>query len=204
MLRGTRFRYKRADGREIFPVLSLVDSGAFTDTVYAFCRERTGMYPSKGFNYLKKNRDVVGDQMSRMDISRYRKVNAIGDLMLVLMSTNFYKATFYTDLHNTYKNLEDRQNNWGFCEFPADYSDEFFQQLTAEERRLDGSFHNPGGKPNEALDLRVMNLCAGDLFIDNFLDELKAEARRQKLPQHEIEKINHKIVLERLKQLTRK
>ena len=49
---------------------------------------------------------------------------------------------------------------------PSDYPDSYFKALRAEEMKTDGSFHNPAGRRNEALDLMVYNLAASDFFIE--------------------------------------
>ena len=72
--------------------------------------------------------------------------------------------------------------------------------LTAEEKRRDGSFHCPSGRRNEALDCRVMNLCAGDVYLDSEVLRVKAKALKDGATKDQIQVINHRMILDYLSQ----
>ena len=95
---------------------------------------------------------------------------------------------------------EGEWDNAGATQFPRDYPDDYFKMLTAESKKLDGSFVCGNGVRNEALDCRVMNLCACDIYLDGMVNRLRDEARRRKVKQHQVEAIRHKQVLEYLEQ----
>ena len=112
--------------------------------------------------------------------------------------------------HHIYNNLNKVRNEEkeiqspGFCEFPLDYKDEYFEQLRAEERLSDGSFYHPSNRANEALDLRVYNMAAGDIFLDKLVNSHKLDAKARGLTDLQIQKINHNTVLDFLVQRTKK
>jgi phage terminase large subunit GpA-like protein len=76
--------------------------------------------------------------------------------------------------------------------------------LIAEERRRDGSYH-AGGRRNEALDCRVMNLCAADYWLAAKVSERRAHAKTLGHDALFIQSINAKTILQVLeKQTTRR
>ena len=194
--------FKRADGREFPAVMIFVDSGdgPHTDQVYSWCGARRNTFPTKGTRQLKsaKGADVMGD----FNMRRYKHTKVNEDLMLYVISTNYYKHHTYNNINNTYRNLDDPSRP-GFCQFPYDYPDTYFDMLTAEEKRADGSFHNPGTRRNEALDCRVLNLCAGDIYLDSKVFAMKVEAKAKGATTKDLENINHKLILKRLEQETK-
>jgi phage terminase large subunit GpA-like protein len=70
--------------------------------------------------------------------------------------------------------------------------------LTIEERGSDGAFHCPKGARNEAIDCRVMALCAGDIYLDALVMDLKAAAKASGATTLQLADINHKYVLQLL------
>jgi len=196
--------FRRDDGRE-FPVeLLFIDSGDgnLTDVVYRFTQRAANIYPSKGFSALrkKKKEKETGDERSVFNVKRFRPVHVGTDLILYEISTNFYKTW-------TYNNLRiDRQipgpQRPGFCDFPIDYSENYFRMLIAEEKRGDGSFHCPSGRRNEALDCRVMNLCASDVYLDREVLELRAAAKNRGATPAQIAAIDHRFLLSKMIQAT--
>jgi phage terminase large subunit GpA-like protein len=72
----------------------------------------------------------------------------------------------------------------GYCHFPADYTEEYFKQLTSE--RIQTKFINghptriwimPKGRRNEALDCRVYALAAYHILNPNMEALLKDQER---------------------------
>lgn len=202
--------FRRGDGRR-FPVqLTLVDSGdgELTSIVYDFCSMWDNTFPSKGLNWIKKAKTQAAskdfdDVVDALNARKYRR-SQIGDRQTTLfnISTNFYKNHTYRNLNATMRKLgsEGEWDNAGATQFPRDYPDDYFKMLTAESKKLDGSFVCGNGVRNEALDCRVMNLCACDIYLDGMVNRLRDEARRRKVKQHQVEAIRHKQVLEYLEQ----
>ena len=112
------------------------------------------------------------------------------------MSTNYYKNHIYNNL--AIKRKEGDEQGAGFCDFPLEYPEKYFRMLTAEEKRRDGSFHCKSGTRNEALDCRVMCLCAGDAWLDNQLRQLIAERKAQGAKLNELSMINHRYLIDLL------
>jgi len=201
-IRDGGFNFTRADGR-VFPVsMIFIDSGdgMTMDQVYSWCGARRNTFPTKGTRQLKAAKG--GDVMEAFNVRRYKHTKIDEDLTMYTISTNYYKHHTYNNLNNTYRNLDD-PGRPGFCKFPYDYPDEYFDMLTAEEKRSDGSFHCPSGKRNEALDCRVLNLCAGDIFLDSKVFELKVEAKSRGAAPKDLENVNHKLVLRMLEKETK-
>ena len=184
-------------GPQPMPVsMIFIDSGDNTDIVYRFCRRWQSTLPSKGLSVVipdKKKReqgDIPGSAFKK-----YRLANVGGDQVLIEINTRFYKRLLYGNLKIP-RSVTDPQPP-GFCDFPLDYDEEYFAQLTAEEQLADGSFRKVRGR-NEALDCRVMALCAGDLWLDGQVRDFQAAARQQGAAPWQLTQINGRWVLERL------
>jgi phage terminase large subunit GpA-like protein len=67
--------------------------------------------------------------------------------------------------------------------------------LTAEEKRRDGTFHCPSGRRNEALDARVYNLCAGDVYLDSEVMRVKGAFMKSGATRDQVQVIDHRLVL---------
>ena len=192
------FLFQRNDGRQFPVMLILVDSGdgVYTDIIYRFASGWDNTFASKGFGTIKKRKGEEGDQLTRDNFKRYRIAKIGEDILLVEIATNYYKRHLYNNLKIERKS-ERKLQRPGFCDFPGDYSEKYFKQLTAAEMMRDGSF-NSGRRADEALDCRVMNQCAGDMFIDQVVSERRAVAKNMGLGPDEIQMINHKTVLEKM------
>jgi phage terminase large subunit GpA-like protein len=203
MMRAGKFAFRRSDGKEFRPVLVFVDSGQgkFTDVVYRFCEGWVNTYPSKGFQALKKNKQEKGDEIDPGNFKRYRASAMSEDVTLYTISTNYYKNHIYNNLK--IPKVDTGPERPGFCAFPKDYEKKYFDMLTAEEKLRDGSFH-ARGRANEALDCRVYNLAACDVYLDAKVKELKDWARKRGNTPVEIEQINHVSVLAYLERQTKR
>jgi phage terminase large subunit GpA-like protein len=203
MMCAGKFVFRRSDGREFSPVLIFVDSGQGqkTDVVYRFCEGWVNTYPSKGFQALKKNKEEKGDEIDQGNFRRYRASAMSEDVTLYTISTNYYKNHIYNNLK--IEKTEEGPQRPGFCAFPKDYTSKYFDMLTAEEKLRDGSFH-ARGRANEALDCRVYNLAACDVYLDAKVKELKDWARKRGNTPVEIEQINHVSVLAYLERQTKR
>ncbi len=199
------FVFHRDDGFEFGTVIVLIDSGFNTSTVYSFCAGWGSTFPSKGFSNLQKQRNEKGDpHVPNQFFKRFRRKDIGGGIILIEISTNYYKTHLYWNLQK--KRVLD--GNWdeqpaGFCEFPIDRDEAYFKGLMSEEMRKDKSFHPiRDGRPNEPLDCRVMNLCAADVYLGAKIDELKKQFRAQGVPKEQIDQINHSMALDYIAQAT--
>ncbi len=190
--------FKREDGREFMVALLLVDSGDgnLTDVVYRFTQRWQNTFPSKGFGALRRHKAEKGDEAGPANFRRYRAVRINEATTLIEMSTNYYKTLLYNNLR--VPRLPAEPQRAGFCDFPVDYPETYFQMLTAEEKRSDGSFHCPSGRRNEAMDCRVMALCAADFWLDSMLLDVRAAAKERGAKPAAITLINHRTVIEML------
>jgi phage terminase large subunit GpA-like protein len=195
----TKLEFKRSDGRVFTPKIIFIDSGdgPYLDVVLKFTgRWGPNTYPSKGFGVLKANRKKGedGDMPGNHNMKRYRAARSskYGDVAFYEISTNYYKTAIYNNLKITRKDIGPQKP--GFCDFPLDRSEKYFRMLSAEEKRADGSFH-AGGRRNEALDCRVMAMCAGDVWLDAKVLEFKAAAKADGAGEHDLQGIDHRFVL---------
>jgi len=189
-------RFSRADGFVFTPSIIFVDSGDLTDVVYRFCSGWGSTYPTKGFQVLKNRKKEAGDERLPSIFRRYRAAKVGGTDVLYEISTNYYKTHLYNNLKIERRDTGDQRP--GFCDFPIDYGESYFRMLTAEEKRRDGSFHCPSGRRNEALDCRVMNQAAGDVYLDSEVLRVKAAALKNGATRDQVQVINHRMILEYL------
>jgi phage terminase large subunit GpA-like protein len=166
------FQYTRADGLVMSPKLILFDSGdaheGRDEIVHTFVQRLVIGQSCKGSRDLvvDPRRHEKGDAPGRDNVQKYRRTR-IGesDQYMYLISTNFYKELIYNKLA-TLPSPTGELPARGVA-FPSDYTEAYFMQLIAEERRADGSYHNPHKRRNEALDTFVYALCASDVWLDN-------------------------------------
>ena len=168
---------QRADGGTLSVLAACVDTGGHhTQKVYEYCkrREHARVYAIKGAS-------TAGKPL----VSKFSKANKLR-VKLFTLGTDTAKQMIYS-------RLKVHQPGPGYCHFPADYPEEYFQQLTAE--RIQTKFINghptriwvmPKGKRNEALDCRVYGLAALHILNPN-LDALRSEQERQNLKKQETE-----------------
>jgi phage terminase large subunit GpA-like protein len=97
---------------------------------------------------------------------------------LITISTNFYKNKIYKNLK--IKRVQEDEQRPGFMDFPYDYPNYYFQMLTNEEQKSDGTFVNSGR--NEALDIMVYNLCAAELYLDTLIQNRREVLIKNGLP----------------------
>jgi phage terminase large subunit GpA-like protein len=188
----TELTFKRADGMK-FPVkMMFVDSqdGVYSNTVYRFTSGLKDCYPISGFKRLKKRKtesedEQTIDEVTTSNLKRFRVVKS-GDVLIVQISTNHYKINLYNNLNVQRLDQHDRSfkgvQRPGFCDFPAEYGEDYFKMLTAEDRMKDDSFKSHGRR-NESLDCRVYNLCAADFFLQMWTDKLREQYKNDYKPE---------------------
>jgi phage terminase large subunit GpA-like protein len=135
------------------PVLSGVDAGYRTDTVYQFCDSfDAGVHPVMGQEQIENGK-------------AYIKHNEVGgyDKQRIDVNTDLLKQEFYGQLsHGPY---ESGVLPRGYCHFPVEYGREHFNRLTAESRLLVDTgrrqkfIWDAGSRRNEQLDCRVYALA---------------------------------------------
>lgn len=197
--RENNLTFKRKDGQDFTCKVIFVDSGdgKYSDVVYNFCARWGNTYPIKGFQALTKRKNEQEDEMTKNNFMRYRPSKISDSITLITISTNHYKKHIYNCLEMSIKAIQDgdTENRAGFYDFPTDYKDKYFDSLTAEELRRDGTFYHPSHKPNESLDLKVYNVCAGDFYLDDSVKKYKEWARGKDWNKAKIDAIDTKFVL---------
>jgi phage terminase large subunit GpA-like protein len=196
------FQFKRDDGVSFSPMIAFIDSGdaseGRSEIVYRFCGRWPNTFPVKGFKMLtadSKRREKV-DVPGLGNFKKYRAA-AIGSGGEVVyeISTNHYKNIIYNNL-NILRSPQDPQRP-GFCDFPREYDEEYFNMLTGTEKHLDGSFHDIRARV-EALDCRVYALCAGDVYLDMKLEEYRRNMRAQGCTQEALMQITTRNIIDML------
>jgi len=193
----TNLIFRRADGAEFQPQIIFIDSGDgnVTAEVYRFCEGWANTFPIKGFQALKKKKGEPTDDAGPQNFRRYRAAKS-GDTVFYEISTNYYKTHIYNNLKIKRQDIDPQRP--GFCEFPVDYGEKYFDQLTAEEKRTDGSFYCRPGRRNEALDCRVYALCAGDVWLDAQVLDLKLRLKDEGATPAALQQISRRTIIDAL------
>lgn len=149
-------QYIREDGAVLPISLTAIDSSAYTDTVYEFCRnyDYSRVIPIKGF---QKFDAIIGSPKS-IDIAPSGKV--IGTMKVWRVGTDVSKGELYGFLRQT--KVDGQETPTGYCNFPM-YPEHYFKQITAEQKQIvvnkkgyrEYQWVLPSHKRNEALDCRV-------------------------------------------------
>jgi phage terminase large subunit GpA-like protein len=200
--------FTRDDGMQFDVKMVFIDSGDAADgrseIVYRFCQRWENTFPVKGFGNLVANakRREKGDVPGPGNFKKYRPaaIGSAGDIVYEI-STNHYKGILYNNL-NVDRIASDIQPP-GYADFPRDYPDEYFAQLTGTEKYPDGSFHDVRERV-EALDCRVYALCAGDVWIDNELVRIRKVYRDQGATMEMVDSISTKNIIDALQEKCRR
>ena len=147
--------YLADDGKQYKIALTLIDSGYRTDEVYQFC----GAYSSGVFAI--KGEDIISKAARHREFMEFKtKVNTTA----YHINTMIYKDRMHSALRLDWDDPQERQPP-GYPNFPRDYSDKFFKELTAESKREKISketgqrvgffWHCPSGVDNHAWDTSV-------------------------------------------------
>jgi phage terminase large subunit GpA-like protein len=169
-IQETGLVFTRTDGQRLNVVIAGIDSGdayeGRAEIVYSFCARYNNFLPVKGFFNLKTNekKREKGDLPGGFKRYRAARIGGADGPSILEINTNHYKSALYSRLK--IQREPGDQQKFGFCGFPRDYKDEYFLQLTGEEKKLSGEFV-PIRSRVEALDCRVYNLALEDFFLDN-------------------------------------
>lgn len=197
-------KFWRDDGFLFMPQLIFIDSRVEESTVSDFCLQWNNAFPIKGFRELKESEKGQGlgaylDEKHYKDIDRFREYKK-GDHTYYLISTNHYKDALYRSLK--VPRLQGENQAPRFCDFPRDYKPHYFEMLTAEEKRKDGSYFKPSSRANEALDCRVYNMAAMEVWLAARLKGVRAKARKSGMTEQQADYIKTRHVLDELKKAT--
>lgn len=191
-----KLTYRRADGVKFRVQIATVDAtdGLNQSDVFDFCEDfGRNTYPNINWGWLKAKKDPGIDEEDNKNFDRYRLAKKGSfDTQYIQISTNYYKKQVYKRINKSITTSDTETAE--YCDFPRDRADHYFDMLTAEELRPDGSFHN-GGRNAEALDVRGYNLCAGDVWLEAEVRKAQDRAKKKNVPDHEIKKIDKKFIL---------
>lgn len=174
LLAEVREHIETADGRRLKPRVMCVDSGYLAEEVYAFCR-RAGIR----FAIPVKGSSLMGQPIQNMP----RKPSREKRVYITPVGTDNAKETIY-------RRLMLERPGPGYCHFPEsdEYSEEYFAQLTGEEKR---PVRRQGRKvlafqqaysSVEALDCRVYALAAAKIAQDVYRVRLGATVAKLPTP----------------------
>lgn len=150
----------------VMPSIILIDAGFKTPIVCEFCRNSNSIFPVMGLKYIK-NKMFVEKILSEFNNQRFFEIN-----------TDLYKLNLYSRL-KLRKDLEGNLPKF-YQSFPWNYSDNYFKMLVAEKRIAiikNGQIINykwikkHAGIKNEALDCRIYNYAAIDIFANYICNE---------------------------------
>lgn len=143
-------------GVEIYPMLTAVDSGNWTQEVYTACRERQhkGWVPVKG--HSQRGHPVIG-RPRLVDVNIAGRTLRQG-LRLYLIGVDTAKDTMLDRLAITPDKVESER----WIHLPADLPDEWFDQITSERKdpETDAWVKVRPGARNEDIDVLVYGFAA--------------------------------------------
>ena len=204
-MKGINGTFYNKDGVEFQLKKIAIDSGdaaknkegvSRSEIVYRFCeRWAPFAYPIKGFSQLAARRDEEADIPGAASFKKYRKakIGTAGEEVIEI-STAYYKESLFARLN--INATEDNPHPNGYCDFPRDYPDDYFVQLTNSEKIV-GGFKDIN--PHEALDCRIYNLCMSDVWLEEQVKRLREQKRAKGANETWVRmNINSRTVLERL------
>jgi phage terminase large subunit GpA-like protein len=197
----TELSFVRGIDGFVFPVCMIfLDSGdgELTDVVYEFCKRWINTYPIKGQRVIARKKGEKPDELTDASIRRYKYSKLSEDTGIYIISTVWYKNQLYNNLK--VQRQESGPQKPGFCNFPYDYPEKYFDMLTAEEKVSEGgvTYYESHGRRNEALDARVYALCAADVFLDAELTSYRLWAKAKRWKNHRIQQISHRTIIENM------
>jgi len=157
------------DKKEYRVAMTLVDSGHFTNWVYAFCaRFSNGVYACKGADFLKDG--AIYKVFDKSTLER------IGLPLAYHVNTTALKDRISRFLNNMQWDSGQKQPEW-YPNFPDDFRDDYFRMFEAENKVdeyekktnkfLRTYWKAKPGFPNHAFDTYVYNLAALEIFADD-------------------------------------
>jgi phage terminase large subunit GpA-like protein len=175
-------RFRHQTFGQMANAITFIDSSFMTDVVYRYCHQRRGVYAIQG----------VSSQTGQVKpiVPPKKKQSKKG--LFVRVGVDVAKDVIYA-------RLRFGKPGPGYCHFPDTYSPEYFDQLTAEEKRTKflrnrpvKYWYLPKGKRNEALDCRVYafaalrfiapNLSARRAALEKIGERIKFDLPQQSQP----------------------
>ena len=196
------FSYSRRIDNFRFPLsMAFIDSGDGdgTNVVYQFSQRLRNTFASKGRRSIQRKKGEKSDELTDSSFKRYRAAKISEDITLYEISTVYYKNQIYNNLKIPRLPIEPQKP--GFCDFPVDYTEKYFDMLTSEDKMSDGSFESHGRR-NESLDCRVYALCAADVFLDSEVLNFKSWAKSNGSKPDVIQTITHRTVIDEMTKAT--
>lgn len=183
-------------------------SSKYTDQIYSFCREMGSLkhYPLYGFNtLLRQKRELEGkdsgDERSIRDYDRFRRKQE-NDIIAYQISTYVYKLALYSRLNTSINFVQEKAGETtpaGFQGFPADYTDHYFDMLLSEEHLPDKTKFKQVKKRNEALDITVYNMAAGEIWVYQQVTLIRAKFAALRVPSQLLQGITGAFIMKMLK-----
>lgn len=183
-------------------------SSKYTDQIYSFCREMGSLkhYPLYGFNTLQRQKKEMegkdsGDERSIRDYDRFRRKQE-NDIIAYQISTYIYKLALYSRLNTSINFVQEKAGETtpaGFQGFPSDYTDHYFDMLLSEEHLPDKTKFQQTKKRNEALDISVYNMAAGEIWIYQQVTLIRAKFAALRVPAQLLQGITGAFIMKMLK-----
>lgn len=158
--------YKDPDGREYVVNFTFMDSGYKTAEVYAFCRGRHYIFPTKG-------RDRMAANHTETKIDKYPNGKPIpGGVRLINLNTTFYKNWLHTKLGISAADP-------GAFHLHRETTFDYARQMTAEFVNDKGLWEAFRGRPNHYWDCEVLALAAADFMGLRYMGAPPVQRRRE-------------------------
>ena len=162
--------YVGTDGKQYRPTIMLVDSGRYTEYVYAFCgRYSSGVYACKGNEYI-----TGGATYKQFDQAT---LNRIGLPLAYHINTTKLKDRISEQMNKASWNTGDIQPAW-YPNFPFDFHDDYFRMFEAENKvdeydrktnkYLRTVWRQKIGAANHAFDTYVYNMAGLEIAADDY------------------------------------
>lgn len=179
----TSKRWRHPSGKVLKVAQGCIDSGAFTQDVYKLCATRTAraarIVPIKGRGGDKLP-IIVAQTKARLAGSNTPRGAPF--VWLYTLGVDGIKDVLFS-------RLEVEEAGPGYCHFPFEYEQDYFEQLTAEKavtRFVSGRpvrvYVLEDGKRNEACDCRVYNIGALEILQPNWArlaERLRVEQKEE-------------------------
>ena len=161
--------YQGDDGKAYKIAITLVDSGHYTDWVYAFCaRFSAGVYACKGTDWIKNGETY--------QLFNRKTLDAIGLSLAYHVNTGKLKDRISRAMNMLNWDEGTKQPDW-YPNFPDDFHDDYFRMFEAEEKveeydrktnkYIRTVWRAKPGMPNHFFDTYDYNLAALEIFADD-------------------------------------
>lgn len=161
--------YESDDGKLYRIAMTVIDSGHYTDWVYAFCgRFSSGVYATKGQDWIKGGETYQRFNQATLD--------RIGLPLAYHVNTGKLKDRISYSMNKLLWNENSFQPDW-YINFPEDFHDDYFKMFEAEEKVevydkltnkwLKTIWRAKFGAANHGFDTKVYNYAALEIFAED-------------------------------------